>query len=107
MGTSKIQGSLAREGEKEKTAITQMIKTAKALLRKLMLKNVKLTSRKNQEAAIEVGRLKEKNLPGFLLSRQKLASTMKGVFRENSEGKTLSSKYTKKPILTTKRQKRK
>ena len=58
--TSKIQGSLAREGEKEKTAITQMIKTAKALLRKLMLKNVKLTSRKNQEAAIEVGRLKEK-----------------------------------------------
>ena len=32
-----------------------------------MLKNVKLTSRKNQEAAIEVGRLKEKPpwLPPF------------------------------------------
>ena len=33
--TSKIQGSLAREGEKENTAITQRIKTAEALLREL------------------------------------------------------------------------
>ena len=33
--TSKIQGILAREREKEKTAITQRIKTAKALLREL------------------------------------------------------------------------